>query len=78
MTYAPRPNEFVPCYDVPAAHPVVPRPSLWRRLVGAIYESRERQVERETAAYIARTGGRLTDEVERQITDRLITGKWWD
>jgi hypothetical protein len=81
MTYAPRPNEFVPYYDVvskPAARAVGTRhPGLWKRLAGAIFESRERQVEREAEAYIARSGGRLTDEIERQITDRLITGKWW-
>lgn len=80
MTYAPRPNEFVPYYDVPVAHrgAVTKRPGLWRRLIDAIVESPEQQMERETAAYIARTGGRLTDEIERQITDRLITGKWWN
>lgn len=80
MTYSPRPNEFVPYYDVvsaPAARARTHRPGLWRRLVGAIFESRERQVEREAESYIARSGGRLTDEIERQITDRLITGKWW-
>ena len=75
MTYAPRPNEFVPYYDVGSAP--APRPSLWRRLVDGIFESRERRVEREAERYIARSGGRLTDEIERQIADRLVTGKWW-
>ena len=78
MTYAPRPHEFVPYYDVPLAHRAPARPSLWRRVIGAIFESPEKQMERETAQYIARTGGRLTDEIERQITDRIITGKWWN
>jgi hypothetical protein len=76
MTYSPRPNEFVPYYDVPAAHPALSRPSLWRRLKEAIFESRERQMELEAERYIARTGGRITDEIEREITDRLITGNW--
>ncbi len=82
MTYAPRPNEFVPYYDVPVVHGVPAaraagsRPSLWRRLVEAIFELRERQMELEAERYIARTGGRITDEIEREITDRLVTGKW--
>jgi len=78
MTYAPRPHEFVPHYDVPVAHRAATRPSLWRRLAGAILVTRERQAEIEAERYIARAGGRLTDEIERQITDRLITGKWWN
>ena len=80
MTYAPRPNEFTPYFEaaVPATtrRPAPPR-GLLRRLIGAMIGSRERQVDREVAQFIARTGGRLTDETERQITDRLITGRWW-
>jgi len=78
MTYAPRPNEFVPYYDVPAAHRAPQRAGLWRRLAGAIFESRQRRAELEAERFIARSGGRLTDEIERQITERLITGKWWN
>jgi hypothetical protein len=81
MTYAPRPNEFVPYFEAPAAlaHRVggARRRGLLRRIFGGIFESREEQAERNAADYIARTGGRLTDEVERQITDRIIAGKWW-
>jgi hypothetical protein len=76
MTYAPRPHEFVPYYDVPLAHTAVARPSLWRRLVAALFVSRDKQMELEAERYIARTGGRITDEIEREITDRLVTGKW--
>jgi len=80
MTYAPRPNEFIPYQEVlpvRVGRPKTIRPGLWRRLVGAVFESRERQVERAAERYIARSGGRLTDEIERQIADHLITGKWW-
>jgi hypothetical protein len=80
MTYAPRPNEFVPYFEAPAAlaHRIgAPRRGLLRRIFGGIFESREAQAERTAAEYIARTGGRLTDEIERQITDRIITGNWW-
>ena len=80
MSYAPRPHEFVPYHEVlpvQVGRARAARPGLWRRFVGAIFQARERQVEREAARYVARSGGRLTDEIERQITDRLITGKWW-
>jgi hypothetical protein len=88
MTYAPRPHEFVPLFEAPAAlgrrpaalgrRPVAaPRRGLLRRIFGGIFESREEQAERNAARYIARTGGRLTDEIERQITDRIIGGNGW-
>jgi hypothetical protein len=80
MTYAPRPNEFVPYFEAPAAlaHRIgAPRRGLLRRIFGGIFESREEQAERHAADYIARSGGRLTDEIERQITNRIIGGNWW-
>ena len=80
MTYAPRPHEFVPLFEAPAAlgRQVAPRRrGLLRRILGGVFESREAQAERNAASYIARSGGRLTDEIERQITDRIIAGKWW-
>jgi hypothetical protein len=81
MSYAPRPNEFVPYFEAPAAlaHRVggVRRRGLLRRIFGGIFESREEQAERNAADFVARTGGRLTDEIERQITDRIIRGSGW-
>jgi hypothetical protein len=78
MTYAPRPNEFVPYFDArPARRLAVPRRRLLRRVLAALFPSREQEAEQEAARCIARSGDRFTDEIERQITDRLITGKWW-
>jgi hypothetical protein len=53
------------CPDRSAAHP-----NLWSRLRNAIARARARQFEREAAAYIVANGGRLTDQLERQILDR--------
>ena len=39
-------------------------------------ESRQRQVEREIAKYVALRGGRITDDLEREITRRLLTSDW--
>jgi hypothetical protein len=78
MTYAPRPTEFVPFFQAPAAadRPAGKSHGLLRRLLDAVFVSREQEAERAAARYIARAGGRLTDEIERQITDRIITGNW--
>jgi hypothetical protein len=81
MTYAPRPSEFVPFFEAPAAKksavkPAARRPGLLRRLFDAVVESRQRTAEREAVRYLARSGGRFTDAVERELTDHLIRGGW--
>ncbi len=42
----------------------------------AMYESRQRQAEREIARFVALRGGRMTDELEREIARRLFTSDW--
>jgi hypothetical protein len=78
MTYAPRPSEFVACRCEHAAGGRVAanRPGILRRLLEAVFISRQRQAEREVIGYLERTGGRFTDDIERRITDRLVTGQW--
>ena len=78
MTYAARPSEFVPCLGEHAAGGRVAanRPGILRRLLDAVYLSRQKQAEREVVRYLEGTGGRLTDDIELRITDRLVTGQW--
>jgi hypothetical protein len=79
MTYVARPNEFIPgCHGRPAdrAAGVVRRPGLLRRIYDAMHSSRQRQAERVVAAYLESTGGRFTDDIERRVTERLISGEW--
>jgi hypothetical protein len=79
MTYLARPNEFLPsCEGPPAGHAgrVARRPGLLRRISEAMHRSRQTQAERAIAAYLETTGGRFTDEIERRITERLISGEW--
>jgi hypothetical protein len=73
MTYAPHPSAFVPCRE---SEPAARRPGLMRRLYDALLESREKEAERVVAAYLERTGGRFTDDIERRLTERLISGEW--
>jgi len=48
--------------------------SFWRMLRDALVESRRVQAEREIERYLSMTGGKLTDESEREI-ERLCMGQ---
>lgn len=54
----------------PAATPA--RLGFFTRFFRALHEARLRQAEREIALYITRTGGRLSDSVEREIKQRFL------
>jgi hypothetical protein len=47
-----------------------------RRIFDSIFESRQKQADRDIAAFIAGRGGRITDELEREMTLRLMTSNW--
>jgi hypothetical protein len=68
LTYSTSTRQFAP-----GTQPT--RKSLWRRIFEALAASRERHAEREIAAYLSGRGGMLTDELEREITLRLIGGR---
>jgi hypothetical protein len=68
-------------YGPPRRKAVVNGVGILRRVFGALidamYESRRRQTERDIANYVAsRGGGRMTDDLEREITHRLLTSDW--
>jgi len=82
MTYAPRVSEFAHYVGVAAtpgravAQRPAPKAGFWRRAYDAVFRVRQTQAEREIARYLECTGGRLTDDIERRITERLTTGSW--
>jgi hypothetical protein len=41
-----------------------------------MFESRQRRADRQIAGFIARSGGRLTDDLERRMMQRLTTSDW--
>ncbi|MGN6569848.1 MAG: hypothetical protein ACTHLO_00355 [Pseudolabrys sp.] len=51
------------------------KPGLFRRLLVAAQEARMRQAEREIALYLTRTGGKFTDEGEREIERRFLANR---
>jgi hypothetical protein len=53
------------------------KPGILRRFFDALMESRQRDVDRQIARFVAaRSGGTLTDGLEREISQRLLTSNW--
>jgi hypothetical protein len=52
------------------------KPGLLMRVVRAMVESRQRQTDRQIARFLARSGGRLTDDMERRLTQHLLSRDW--
>jgi hypothetical protein len=64
MTYLLNAQEFLPSVggrrrSPPSSSPAS-KPGILRRIVQAMFESRQAQVDREIARFLARSGGRLT------------------
>ena len=57
----------------PAAEAAAPslRKPFWRRVFEGMVAVQQRRAEREVAAYLASHGGLFTDEMERQIMQRM-------
>jgi len=79
MTYAAHRGHFAP-YSTHAPSSniniVAKKPNLLWRIFGAIVESRQKSADREIALRLDRSGGRMTDNFEREITQSLMTGNW--
>ncbi len=53
--------------------PARPSRGLLGRMLDAMMAARMRQAEREVARYLADTGGKFTDEAEREIERRFLS-----
>ena len=74
MAYAPtefasRENAFTQTASSPAH---ISKRGFWRRVLGALQESRQRQADREIARYLHLHAGKITDEAEREIERRFL------
>jgi hypothetical protein len=49
---------------------------LARRLTYALIQQRQREVDREIAGALARSGGRITDSMEREIMQKALASDW--
>jgi hypothetical protein len=82
MTYAANHKNlasYVSC-NPPKRSAIVKTVGILRRIFGAMldamHESRRRQAERKIANFVARRGGRITNDLEREMTRRLFTTDW--
>jgi hypothetical protein len=48
-----------------------PRRGFWRRAFDAMVTAQQKRAEREVATYLASRGGLFTDDMEREIMQRL-------
>jgi hypothetical protein len=79
MTAAVRPAVFrsnIAAYRQPVALEATPRRSILRRVFDAVFETRQCHAERVVEAYLARTGHRFTDSVERELNEHMFNGGW--
>ena len=63
-------------YNPPKRNAIVNKVGILRRIFDAIrdamHEPHRRQAEREIANFVARRGGRVTDDLEREMMRRLF------
>ena len=69
LTYSPSGGATAAQADTPARKPI------WRRLFDALMTAQQRRAEREIIAVLARHGGLLSDDAEREIMHRLSGGR---
>ena len=76
MSYAAHRKDFgsLDSQKAPAnGEAVAKKPGIVRRIFNAFMESRQREADRQIARFLARSGGALTDDLEREITGRVLT-----
>ena len=76
MTHAVHPSDFSRYHRETGTQHAPGKPGILRRLYQAFHASRQKQADREIAAFIARSGGRFTDSMERELSTRMFTGDW--
>ena len=79
MSYAAHRRDFDSFVSQPALNgeALAKRPSILRRIFDAFMESRQRDFDRQIARFLAaRSGGTLTDDLEREISHRLSRSNW--
>lgn len=77
MAYVLNAQKFLPSVCgrrcTPASDSPASKPGVLRRVVRAMLEWRQAQADQEIARFLARSGGRLTDDMERRLTKHLLS-----
>jgi hypothetical protein len=69
MTYAVHQRHFIPyCPDkaFPKSNAITKKPGVLRRIFDAIVDARQKQADQKIALWLGRSGGRITDDIERE------------
>ena len=80
MTDLTQPAHFNAVFGPPARTSeasAVRKTGLWQRFFDAIFQSRQREAEREVARFFVRSGRVLTDDIERRMMQRLMRPGGW-
>jgi hypothetical protein len=67
-------DSFVGHQAIPKGETVAKKIGLVRRIFDALMQSRQRDVDRQIARFLA--GRAFTDDLEREISQRLLTSNW--
>jgi hypothetical protein len=79
MIYAAYETDFAHCVAdkaVARGSAVRRKPGILARIADAILGWRQREEDREIGRFLAGSGGRLTDDLERRMMERLSTSNW--
>ena len=79
MGYAMHSRDFGLCSDrtAPVANGIgATLARLAGRLTGALAQQRQNEVDREFARVLARSGGRITDSMEREMMRKALESDW--
>ncbi len=79
MSYAAHTRDFGSLVSQPSfkGDGVPNKAGILRRVFDAFMETRQRDVDRQVIRFLAaRSGGSLTDDLEREISHRLSTSNW--
>ena len=66
-------SPILPVSRYPQALRASPQPGPFRRLLRRFLQWRQRRAEQEIAIRLGLTSGRLTDEIERRMNERLFS-----
>ena len=78
MSYSAHHKEFGAFVEGHPKRKVIPKKrDLLRRIVDGFRNSHQRNLDRQIARFLAaRSGGKLTDSLELEISQRLLTSNW--
>jgi hypothetical protein len=72
LTYS---GSHMPAAETTGASANTERRGFWRRVADRVVAAQQRRAERAIAAYLQSHGGLLTDDMEREISERMAGGR---